>query len=81
MAGKGGTDGCTGVSGTACSSGEISGIGLVAGADSGICGGIDAGTLADGADCGGMEEGTVEGGPDGTVGAEITDLYVSVILS
>ena len=51
------------------------------GAGFGTCGGIDSGTLVDGVDCGGMEDGTVEGGPDGTVGAEITDLYVAVILS
>ena len=51
------------------------------GAGSEACGGIDSGTVVDGADCGGMEDGTVEGGPDGTVGAEITELYVAVILS
>ena len=65
MAGSGGPDGCE----------EGDGAG---GAD---CGGMDAGTLAGGADCGGMDDGTLAGGPDGTVGAEITDWYVAVILS
>ena len=66
MAGKGGADGCTGADGVVCS----------VAAD---CGGIDDGTVV--GDCGGIVEGTVAGGPDGTVGAEITDLYVAVILS
>ena len=68
MAGKGGADGCTGADGDVCS----------VGAD---CGGIDDGTAAADEDCGGIVDGTVAGGPDGTVGAEITDLYVAVILS